>query len=718
MTIPFLDLLKKLTGRGGTATAEPEGLARPAARVIRPKKPEGERLSKTVMPNATRSLSTTPDVFRSAAATPTPRSVMPLELGAQKITASAPRPRPSQLPPALARALEPKIERTISLRVADLLDVVPAGFIKPVEILDANAIVLLKASEIEKGMPDKHPTISLPSLYQQVPEIFLRSVRPDDVTRVELPYEKVLEQFQSAHVRTDQVRDPAVPHVDTPILSATIEDSRRFGTKVEPIETSVLPTVPVKHATAKSIADAVPDATPAQTQPPTKSTSSGQRVISLHSSEVKPKSETPEAPISGMELKIPFELSPNGTGVSASERVPASSGPPVPTSLPSTNEPPKLSLKLSVEEPQTPTPAKEAEIEAPAKPPAKTATKESAAQVSTTKPNADEIAPPVVPVKPAAEKSATLALSKTPKLTPSAKTIAGPSNPMPLVVSEPEEDAPTISFSLKAILQNLPAFQLHGDASAIPDDARITFPLALIEPQLVGGRVSVAPDVFQAALPVEHRRLFQVDVAKTSVALPLEEVLKNLPATVLKLRDDQEHIAVHKDFETPFLAKAQEDALRFAPKAEATKEVVEESTKQKPAEAANAKLATEKIDPKEIVSQANALGGVKACAITFSDGLSLAGELPKKFEADGLCAMAPSMLKRVVQHVHETKLGQLVAMTLYANDAAISFFARGNVCLTALHDSSLAPEVRTRLAELAEKLSHTYTQSESPNVDH
>jgi predicted regulator of Ras-like GTPase activity (Roadblock/LC7/MglB family) len=748
MTIPFLDCLKKLTRRGGTAAAESEPPARPAARVIRPKKPEGERLSKTVMPNATRSLSTQPDVFRSAAATPTPRSVMPLELGAQKITASAPRQRPSQLPPALARALEPKIERTISLRVADLLEVVPAGFIKPVEILDANAIVSLKASEIEKGMPDKHPTISLPSLYQQVPEIFLRSIRPDDVARVELPYEKVLAQFQSAHVRTDQVRDPAVPHVDTPILTATIEDSRRFGTKVEPIETSALPTVPVKHATAKSIADAVPDATPAQTQPPMKSTSSGQRIISLHSPEVKPKSETPEPPISGMELKIPFDLSPNGTGVSASERVPASTGPPVPTFLPSTNEPPKLSLKLSVEEAQTPTPAKEAKIETPATPSVKTATKESEAQVSTTKPNADPIA--IVSVKPATEKSATLAPLKikvgemtkpasevkpvaketvtaptvkpktgeTPKLTPPAKTIAGPSNPMLPVVSEPKEAAPTISFLLKAVLQNLPAFQLHGDASAIPDDARITFPLALIEPQLAGGRVSVAPDVFQTALPVEYRRLFQVDVAKTSVALPLEEVLKNLPATVLKLRDDQEHIAFDKDFDTPFLAKAQEDALRFAPKAEATREVVEESTHRKAAEATKAKVAIEKIDPKEIVSQANALAGVKACAITFSDGLSLAGDLPEKFEANGLCAMAPSMLKRVAQHVHETKLGQLVAMTLYASDAAVSFFARGNVCLTALHDSSLAPEVRTRLTEFAEKLSHTYTQSESPNVDH
>src|SRR5947209_5255912 len=328
MTIPFIDLFKKLTGRG--AVTEDKTPEQPRAVVVRPKKPEAERLRKTVMPNATRSMST-PDPFRSAATTAAaPRSGMPLELGARKITAATPpRSRGSQLPPALARALEPKVERTVSLRVADLVDVVPCGFIKPVEILDTNAVVALKASELEKGMPEKHPSISLPSLYQQVPEIFLRTVRPDDDTRVELPYEKVLEQFQTAQVRADQVREPALPHVDTPILKATIEDSTRFGTKIEPLEISLQPGVPVKTATAQSIAEAEPDAMPAQTEAPAKSAASGQRVISLFS-ELKPKRST------ATETAIPFELSPNGTGASASERVPASSGPPVPTPLPFT----------------------------------------------------------------------------------------------------------------------------------------------------------------------------------------------------------------------------------------------------------------------------------------------------------------------------------------------------------------------------------------------
>src|SRR5205814_2818361 len=101
--------------------------------------------------------------------------------------------------------------------------------------------------------------------------------------------------------------------------------------------------------------------------------------------------------------------------------------------------------------------------------------------------------------------------------------IVAPSVPRSSVVSEPAKDAPSISFSLKAVLQNLPAFQLAGDVGAVSDDERFTLPLKLIEPQLARGRVSVAPDVFQAALPEKHRGLFLIDVAKTPVAFPLEE---------------------------------------------------------------------------------------------------------------------------------------------------------------------------------------------------
>src|SRR5438067_5581757 len=641
MTIPFVDLFKKLTERFKPAATEESTPTASPARI--PKKPASERLSKTVLPHATRSFSA-PDPFRSApGATSARTATAPLQLGSQRITA-APRKSPtSHFPPALARALEPKLERAISLRLADFIDRVPAGYIKPVEILDASARVSLKASEIEKGMPEKNPTISLPSLYQQVPEIFLKGVRPDDDTRVALPYEKVLGQFKTAHVREDQMRDPTVPQLDTPILKATIQDSERFGTKIEPIETSSLPRVPMKPATAESIAAAEPEATVQQT---TKSTPSGHPVISLYSPELKPKSEPPGPGRTG--FKIPFDTSPNGTGASASERVPASSGPPVPTPLPLTPELAKVPFHPPAEKPKAP-------------------------------PTKTEVAPLATKLE---------------------------------VASAPAKDEMPITLSLKVVLQNLPRFQLNGDVSAVSAEDRLTLPLRLIETQLASGRVSISPDVFQAALPEKHRDLFEIDEAKTPVALPLEEVLKNLPATILKLRDDQEGFALDTDFETPFLIKAKEDAQRFAAGKVTEQPAVEAKIDVTPA-------AEKRIDPKEVVAQASALAGVKACAITFSDGLSLAGELPEKIAAQGLCAMAPAILERIAQHVRETKLGSLVAVTIYTSGSALSFFAQRNICMTALHaEGSLPPQTRTQIAELVEKLSRTYAQPEAPHVDH
>jgi len=132
-----------------------------------------------------------------------------------------------------------------------------------------------------------------------------------------------------------------------------------------------------------------------------------------------------------------------------------------------------------------------------------------------------------------------------------------------------------------------------------------------------------------------------------------------------------------------------------------------------------APVAEKKVDPKEVVAQVSALPGVKACAITFSDGLSLAGELPGEIAAEGLCAMAPAIMKRIAQHVRETKIGSLVAVTLYASGSAVSFFAQGNICLTAVHaEGSLLVQTRTQIAELVEKLSRVYAQSETAHVDH
>jgi predicted regulator of Ras-like GTPase activity (Roadblock/LC7/MglB family) len=119
----------------------------------------------------------------------------------------------------------------------------------------------------------------------------------------------------------------------------------------------------------------------------------------------------------------------------------------------------------------------------------------------------------------------------------------------------------------------------------------------------------------------------------------------------------------------------------------------------------------EDVDAKTVVAHVVKLAGVKGCAIMFNDGLGLAGNLPGEFQAEGLCALGPSFLKRLEDHMAATKLGSLRAVTLSCAKAAITFFMHDNLCLAALHaKEELAADVRERLAravhELSEKYSH------------
>lgn len=613
------------------------------------------------MPNTTRTIAPLDPFQVAAGAAPARAGVGPTNRGVSL-------PRPQGLPPMIALALEPKVERTISLQLVDLIDQMPEGQIKPVESIDTTRRVLLKASELEKGMATGKPTISLKALYEQVPEIFLQSVPPSELMEMPLPYEKVLAEFGNARVRADQERDQVVPQVETPILQATIEDSARFGITMEAIETCALPSVKVQPASARALAEAEPDAAVRETvaAPIARST------IKLS----EPMPATPEPPRakpddSPSPARIPFNLPPNGAGEPASERVPALSGPPVPTRLPKIPAPkrnpfktsapsddlrPKLRLVPGMEQPE--------------------------------EEEADEFAPP-----------------------PKAKA----------------QDDVKMTLPLQPVLQNIPPFQLSGSTASVPDDARISLPLSLIQPQLASGRIAIEPKVFQAALPEQFRDLLVIDTSETPIMLPLQEVLKNLPGAALQMREDQEEAEKGIAFETPFSIKAKEDAARFkvsdAPIAKpvVASEPAADDKIDSPSGTGTKidKEPEEKLDAKEVVVRASALEGVAGCSVTFSDGLSLAGNLPADVAVEGLCAMAPSLLHRIEQHMLNTKLGALSAMTLHGDKSAVTFFMQGNICLTALHASSeLGAEAQGKLAEMARKLSRTYAQPETAHVDH
>jgi len=540
----------------------------------------------------------------------------PLHVAPGAASAAAPRvvgfdstftsPRSHELPAAVALALEPKAERAISLPLSDILDQLPSDYIKPRETFDSSRTILLKASDVEKGMASGRPTVSLAGIYGQAPEIFLNSVSPTDSTVVPLPFDKVLALFMSLQIRSDQVRDHAVPQVETPFLQVTREDTERFRTST---------------------------------------------------------SATPP--------KIPFHLPPNGTGAPASERVPALSGPPVPTALPEAQAPAQIPFKVT----------------APC----------------------NDIRPKFI---------------RVPAMEPEPRT------GLPTKSAPAKESDAKIALALTAVLKEVPAFQLNGNPSAVPEDVRVEFPLSLIEPQLASGRVVVSPKVLQNAMPEIYRALLTVDPVGTPVSLPLQEILKNLPVTVLRMRDDQEEIVLKQTIETPFSIKADEDAKRFHAGAGPVPKVSEESPEQAQLEekidnqgedlSAVASAKEEKLDAKSVVARANALPGVAACAITFADGLSLAGNLPAELATEGLCAVAPSVLQKIDKHMVSVRLGPLRAVTLHAGKSPVTFLMHGNICLAALHagGDELPSESRNQLATMVEELSRTYSQPEPAHVDH
>jgi predicted regulator of Ras-like GTPase activity (Roadblock/LC7/MglB family) len=680
MTIPFLSYFKR--GKTDAATAAERG-AVPKPVLPPLEKPSSERFSKTVMPNATRTVAPQ-DPFEMASRSTalggtngTATMVAPSPAAPRTIAFAAPSMPVVQrdLPPAVALALEPVVERVISLELGDVLAEMPAGYVKPAESIDLTRRILLKASEVERGMANGKPAVSLATIYQQVPEIFLRTIDPADSSQLKLPFSKVLEQFTSLQVRADQERARAVPQVETPFLKVTLEDNQHFGTTMEPLETADLPPVRVQPATAEAFADAEPEPF---------------ADAKLSTPAVQPARENRAQSPS----RIPFKLSPNGTDAPAPESVPASSGPSVPNSLPSPPAPVRIPFKMS--------------------------------------PPSDDLRPKVEPWLTAETLAASAEKPPAP-ITPAPIAPAPTPAPAPVAAGEIK-----IKLALKSIVQELPPMQWSGDAGSMPETARIEFPFALIEPQLAAGRISVTAKVFETCLPPEFRGDFQAGDPPIDVSLPLPEVLKNLPTATLRMRDDQVEQEMGANFATPFSAKAEEDAKRFnvpptpvaKPVAIAPEEVASQPEPAAPAvEAEPAEILAEKpldrpprtplqvaldtdekLDGKSVVTLINKIPGIKACAITFGDGLSLAGSFPPEMEAEGLCAMAPALLQRLENHLVDTKLGPLRGMTLSCNKGTITFFMRENLCLGALHSSADLPaETREKLSRVVLELSRKYS---------
>ena len=679
LNLPFLRFFKKV----GTTEAAGAAVSQP---IIAVEKPASERFGKTVMPNVTRILGVdSPIDFNlpmGAGESPARPSLATVRLPAPDsassaanpsfaagiLAPSAPRrislggngsltPPPKPLVPDLT---DPSgAERTIALQMTDVASHIPAGLLKPGQI-DPSRRLLLKATDLERGMSSGRPTVPLRAVYQQAPEFFISEVDQADKTEVTLPFSKVLEQFAAFQVRPDQLAQQALPQVETPFLQVTLEDSKRFGTPATPASLPVPATQPEPETTP--VAEVQPTA-PIRLPLPNEDGGASSSPVP-----VTPE-EAPERP------PIVARLSPNGTGVPASERVPASSGSPVSTSLPA---------------PFAPTPSAR------------------------------------IPFK--------ISLPTNDPLEPAAPNI----EPLHPQSGKTEFSVPRLRLPLRPILRGIAPFQLSGPIDDVVEGAMLELPFSIVEPQLAIGRIAISPAQFQAALPEEYRAIFKIEDPETPIDLPLQDVLQNLPNERLQLRGDQEAPEIISLFETPFSQKAAEDATRLnsspapiAPPVVGSDAVEPVATPRPTVPVTPAPTSTigaalqvisdtdEAVDAKSVVARVSRLPGVSACAVVCSDGLSLAGDIPADHGVDALCAIAPSIMKKIGEQLGTTNLGSLAGLTLFCANAAVTFFSHKNICLATLHKTGeeIAPEIRDRLNRVTEELACTYAQPTNISPD-
>jgi predicted regulator of Ras-like GTPase activity (Roadblock/LC7/MglB family) len=704
MTIPFLDLVKR-------AKEKFEGRRRPPGPAPLPSvedKPESDKLAKRVMPYAVRTMTPDPTAPALAAAS---------VIAARRIPATRPPVgAPGDLGSSASVSVEPQGERTLSLALSDVIAKMPDGYLKPHESFDTTRRVTLKAAEVEKGLAAGRPSIPIAAIYRQVPEIFLHTVQPSDTTVVVLPAQKIIDELSSLRVREDQTADAIVAQVETPFLKLMVEESEKFGTTVAPFTTTELTLPSEPSASVPAATQPAPGSPPIQpppaVRPPVAPTTS--RTIPP-----PPIGTVPSRDGSTSRIVTPSEPAEDkpekslliGTGGSAFPRVPASSGPPVPPAAPPAAAPTRIPFQI----------------------PPQTAPPKTAAQTPAPRPPVRE-APTVAPAAAGA--------------------------------LEPTQE-PMVTLPLRPILASLPPMQVASDVASVPADAKISFRMALIMPQLASGKVAISPKDFHAALPEQYRGLFLPDAVEAPVPLSLPDVLANLPGDSLRVREDQEVASQDEMFETPFSAKAKEDEERFArrrgtglpaagpvepevpkakipklepsevAKAEALKvtipslqvrglEPVETADVQGPIPTASAETsvakpaeAVPKFDAKAAVAQACALSGVASCSVTFADGLIIAGNIPDEMHMEGLSAVAPTMLKKLQKHMCETQLGPLSCITVHGEKSPVTFFSAGDLCLTAVHNGTeLSAESRRELSRITQELSRTYPQVETPHVDH
>jgi predicted regulator of Ras-like GTPase activity (Roadblock/LC7/MglB family) len=275
-----------------------------------------------------------------------------------------------------------------------------------------------------------------------------------------------------------------------------------------------------------------------------------------------------------------------------------------------------------------------------------------------------------------------------------------------------------IRVRLEPVLSDFPPdLETPSIRSLIGTQAEIALPLGLIQSQLAHGRVVVPAEIFCRALPSDLKPHFAAIGSSAEIPIPLREIFSQLPAEAIKLREDQEMDDPEEIIPTPFTAHAEEDAKRFSeipalapapanevpqPKVVRPRIAVESDSKN----LQSLFLTDEPLDLAKTIQKVAELPGLRACILSTTDGLKLAGGLEDPDQEKALSAFLPELFLHTRSNLEGLRAGALETITLSYRLHQWSTFVQGELCLTVLHDDRpFKPGVREKIQAVIGELS-------------
>lgn len=112
-------------------------------------------------------------------------------------------------------------------------------------------------------------------------------------------------------------------------------------------------------------------------------------------------------------------------------------------------------------------------------------------------------------------------------------------------------------------------------------------------------------------------------------------------------------------------------------------------------------MTEEKLTLERVISKAGELPGLKACVLAHGDKVLCTSNTASGIDLKTLSGQAMTMLGQIRESTAGMGLGAVPAVTLHAEQGALSFLHNGELCLLVLHaDRGFVPGVRERLQEM------------------